>query len=248
MRVGVVCPYDWSYPGGVRTHIIGLTAALRRKGIDVEIMAPASSPDMTIYALGRTVGIPYNGSVARLNFSFAARARIAKRLRQGDIDLLHIHEPFSPSVSFLALMQTSLPVVATFHMSRERSFAYSVARPLLEYFERKIDHRIVVSGAARSLIARYLPPRPGAETLLPNAIELQRYRSAASDGELQALKPFVLFVGRNEPRKGLSVLVDAMERVRKEKPCNLVVGGVTRSEVQQLIGKVPSWIHPLGPV
>lgn len=247
-KVGMVCPYDWSYPGGVRTHIVGLANALRRKGIDVEIMAPASTADATIYALGRTVGIPYNGSVARLNFSFAARTRIAERLRGGDIDLLHIHEPFSPSVSFLALMQSSLPIVATFHMSRERSIAYFVARPLLEHFGRKIDHRIVVSEAARSLITRYLPPRSGAETLLPNAIEVGRYRSASPDPALEALKPFVLFVGRHEPRKGLRVLARAMERVRQDADARLVIAGAGNDEVLELLGEVPEWIHALGPV
>lgn len=247
-KVGMVCPYDWSYPGGVRTHIEGLSSALRNKGIEVEIMAPASSPEASIYALGKTVGIPYNGSVARLNFSLAARGRIAKRLRRGDIDLLHIHEPFSPSVSFLALMQSSLPTVATFHMSRERSVAYFVARPLLEHFGRKIDHRIVVSEAARSLITRYLPPRPGAETLLPNAIEVARYREASPDPALESIKPFVLFVGRNEPRKGLAVLLQAMKKVREVTNASLVVGGAGSEEILGLSGEIPEWVHALGSV
>lgn len=249
MKVGMVCPYDWSHPGGVRTHIVGLSNALRRKGVEVEIMAPASSGEPGIFALGRTLGIPYNGSVARLNFSFAARTRIAKRLAGGDLDLLHIHEPFAPSVSFLALMQTTLPAVATFHAHRDRSLAYALARPLLERFGGKVDHRIVVSEAARSLISRYLPSPRAAETLLPNGVEVAMYRDADEDPEMAALKPFVLFVGRAEPRKGLRPLVRAMELVRRSWDGRLVIAGSNRKEAEeQAGGALPGWAEAIGPV
>lgn len=237
MRVGMVCPYDWSHPGGVRSHIVGLSRALRGRGVEVEIIAPASSQEQGVFVAGRTIGIPYNGSVARLCLSPGAGRRVAERLAAGDLDLLHIHEPFSPSVSLMALRQAVIPVVATFHASASRSRAYQFARPVLMPWMAKISSRIAVSKASLRLVSTYFP---GRYRLVPNGIEVARFAGAIPDPRLLELKPFVLFVGRPEPRKGLHVAVEAVRRVRETRPVNLVAVGPTPADV-------PDWVHGLGP-
>lgn len=236
MKVGMICPYDWSYPGGVRSHIIGLVEALRGRGVGVEIMAPASEEEPEIFAAGRTVGIPYNGSVARLCLSRRAGALIKRRLERGDLDLVHIHEPFSPSVSLLTLRHARVPVVATFHASAERSLAYQVARPLLRPLAGKIAVRIAVSGAAERLAGAYFP---GEFRRIPNGIDRNLFGQASpvQVGD----KPFVLFVGRAEPRKGLDVAVAAMDKVRRQLDVDLVAVGPTPADV-------PDWVRALGKV
>ncbi|MEX2587423.1 MAG: glycosyltransferase family 4 protein [Actinomycetota bacterium] len=236
MKVGMVCPYDWSYPGGVRSHIVGLVGALRRRGIEVEIIAPATDREPDIFAAGRTVGIPYNGSVARLCLSPRANSLIKRRLEQGDLDLVHIHEPFSPSVSVLTLTNARIPAVATFHASADRSIAYQVAKPLLRPLAGKIAVRIAVSGAAERLVGSYFP---GEFRRIPNGIEQKRFAEAVP-AELGD-KPFVLFVGRPERRKGLDVAVEAVARVRKHLDVDLVAVGPTPADV-------PEWVRALGKV
>ncbi len=238
MKVAIVCPYDWSFPGGVRSHIQGLSRALKRSGIDIEIVAPATNTEPEIFDAGRTLGIPYNGSVARLCFSPQANRRIRKRLGRSDVDLLHIHEPFSPSVSMLALHQAKVPVVATFHASQARSRAYATAKPFLDLLMKKISGRIAVSRAALALISNYFP---GEYRNIPNGIEAAWFSEATPAEGLAGGRPFVLFVGRPEPRKGLSVAVAAVERVRQICPVELVAVGPTRNDV-------PSWVNALGSV
>lgn len=238
MKVGIVCPYDWSFPGGVRSHIIGLADALRERGTQVEIIAPATDPEPEIFAAGHTLGIPYNGSVARLCFSPAANRRLAERLSRGDLDLLHIHEPASPSVSLLSLRLTKIPIVATFHASAERSLAYRFAKPVLAPLMRKISQRITVSEAARRLVAQYFP---GDYTLIPNGITQAKFAGAQPLEGLVPLKPFVLFVGRPEPRKGLSIAVKAVEILRARGEVGLVAVGPTPADV-------PDWVNARGSV
>ena len=238
MKVGMVCPYDWSYPGGVRSHIEGLSAALERKGVEVQILAPASRKEPGIFAAGRTIGIPYNGSVARLCLSPQANRRVRKRLAQQDIDLLHIHEPFSPSVSMLALHHAGVPVVATFHASQVRSRAYATAKPFLDLLMEKITARIAVSRASLALVSHYFP---GEYRNIPNGIQRARFADAEPARGVADGKPFVLFVGRPEPRKGLNVAVKAVEKVRESYPVELVAVGPRPNDV-------PSWVTALGPV
>ena len=237
MKVGIVCPYDWSFPGGVRSHILGLRRALEDAGVDVEVLAPASDLEPEIVACGRTFAVPANGSVARLCFSRRARRVVAERLGRGDIDVLHVHEPAIPSISLLALMGPRLPVVATFHAAAERSGGYAVARPVLGRWVDRIDVRIAVSEAARALVGAYFP---GEYRIVPNGVDAAAFRSAQAAVSLLKAKPFVLFVGRPEPRKGFDVLLSAMHLLRRERPdVRLACAGSSP-------GGLPGWVMPLG--
>src|SRR5205085_11220516 len=130
----------------------------------------------------RTLPVPANGSVARIAFGPGARRRLDERLSRGDLDVLHLHEPAIPSLSLLALMGARLPVVATFHASAERSLGYAAARPFLRRLVERIDVRIAVSAAARSLVAAYFP---GDYDLIPNGVAVARFAGASPDPELK---------------------------------------------------------------
>jgi phosphatidylinositol alpha-mannosyltransferase len=239
VKVGLVCPYDWSVAGGVRTHIAGLAAELRNRGIGAEVIAPASKPEPGIFVAGRPVPVPSNGSIARICFSRHAARRIAGRLADGEIDLLHLHEPLAPSLSLLALTKDEkLPKVASFHAARDGSLGYGAFRPLLKRWMNRIDERVAVSRAARAFVGRYFP---GDYALIPNGIDASRFDNAKPDPELEPLRPFVLFVGRPERRKGFPVLVRAMEELRKDFEVQLV----TTTEAPP---DSPPWLVSLGAV
>ena len=121
MKVGIVCPYSWDVPGGVQSHVRDLAEVLLARGHEVSVLAPADDdtplPPYVVPA-GRAVPVPYNGSVARLNFGPLSAARVRRWLREGEFDVLHIHEPATPSLSLLACWAAIGPIVATFHTRR----------------------------------------------------------------------------------------------------------------------------------
>ena len=144
MRVGMVCPYSFDVPGGVQFHVRDLTEYLIGLGHEVQVLAPADDDlDLPAYltSSGRAVPVRYNGSVARLTFGPVTSARATRWLEQGDFDVVHIHEPVTPSVSVLTLWATDAPVVATFHTSNLRSRAMQAAYPLLRPSLEKIVGR-----------------------------------------------------------------------------------------------------------
>ncbi|MGH8967496.1 MAG: glycosyltransferase family 4 protein, partial [Actinomycetes bacterium] len=152
MRIGMVCPYSFDVPGGVQSHVLQLAEVMRAGGHYVSVLAP-SSPDVKLpdYVVsgGKAVPIPYNGSVARLRFGPAIHRKVKKCIAEGDFDVLHLHEPVSPSLSLIALALADRPDVATFHFATARSWALAAAHGLLQPTMEKITARIAVSPLAR---------------------------------------------------------------------------------------------------
>src|SRR6266508_4441121 len=152
MRIGIVCPYSFEVPGGVQNHIRDLAETLIDLGHEVSVLAPADEDAPLppyVVAAGRAVPVPYNGSVARLAFGPISATRVRRWLAAGDFDVLHVHEPISPSVSFIAALAADVPVVATFHTATPRSRAIAAAQGILQPVLEKITGRIAVSEPAR---------------------------------------------------------------------------------------------------
>jgi len=226
MKIAIVCPYAWDRVGGVQSHVRALGRTMRERGHEVQILAP-SSMTLThqlvggedVKLVGRAVGVPANGSVAPLAFGPLAATGIRVALRDLEPDVVHLHEPLIPSLSLLALVNTKVPAVGTFHAAREGSFAYGATRPLLRRAMSRLDVRTAVSDAARTLISNYFP---GDYTLTPNGVEFDRFATAVPL-ELGS-GPKVLFLGRLERRKGLKTLIRAMAQLRDLEP-ELIVAG-----------------------
>ncbi|HZT16163.1 MAG TPA: glycosyltransferase family 4 protein [Gaiellaceae bacterium] len=207
MRVALVCPYSWSVPGGVQSHVSGLARELRRRGHDVDVLAPADGPAPGVVGLGRSVPIPDNGSVQRVALSPAAAARTIRVLRRARYDVVHLHEPMLPAPCLTALALRPAPLVGTFHMAAEARRWYRVFGTLCRRALARLDVRIAVSEAARRYVAASCP---GEYAVVPNGVA--RPRTAARAGAPDA-PPRILFVGRPEPRKGLPVLLEAFASV-----------------------------------
>jgi phosphatidylinositol alpha-mannosyltransferase len=218
VKVLLVCPYSWRTPGGVRAHVGSLAAALRARGHEARIVAPDAGGEPGVLSVGRSVPVPYNGSIARLAFGPRVAARLRVAIRRTRPDLLHVHEPFAPSVGLLALLATRLPVVATFHASLARSRAYRAAAPALRPLYRRLAGRIAVSEEARRTITGFL----GDDVrVIPNGVDVARFASLPPPAGR-----VVVFVGRLEPRKGARVLLEAFPAVRERVPdASLVVVG-----------------------
>lgn len=211
MRVGLVCPYSWDVPGGVRTHVADLAAALVGHGHEVSVMAPAEDPKELppdVVDGGRPIAIRYNGSVARLSIGVKATRRVRAWIREGHFDVLHVHEPMAPSLSMLALWVARGPIVATWHSSHDRSRVLSAGYYVGQTVMEKVRGRIAVSENARRTLVNHLG---GDAVLIPNGVRVSAYRSPERLPGVDPDRPAILFLGRmDEPRKGLAVLRAAL--------------------------------------
>ncbi|HWE91887.1 MAG TPA: glycosyltransferase family 4 protein [Pseudonocardiaceae bacterium] len=234
MRIGIVCPYSLDVPGGVQSHVLDLARALLRRGHEVNVLAPADEdrplPEFVTSA-GRALGIPYNGSVARLAFGPVSFARVRRWIREHEFDVLHLHEPTAPSLSMLALMVADGPIVATFHTSTARSRMLTTFQPVLQPFLEKVTARIAVSALARRVQVEHLG---GDAVEIPNGVDVGFYAGARPLAGYPRAGGTVGFVGRfTEPRKGMSVLLPALRRLLPDFPeLQLLVVG--RGEPEQL--------------
>jgi len=228
MRVGLVCPYTWNVPGGVQEHIRGLADALIDLGHYVSVIAPANEDEPLepsyVVSAGRAVPVPYNGSVARLAFGFLSASRVRRWLKEGDFDVVHVHEPAAPSLSLLACWVFDGPLVATVHTAMPRSRALHAAQPILQSALEKISGRIAVSEAARTTLVEHLG---GDAVLIPNGVSVRRFEKADPLPGWPGDGGTLGFLGRiDEPRKGLSVLLEAFKLLAVQRPgLRLLVAG-----------------------
>lgn len=246
MRIGLVCPYSLDVPGGVQNHIRDLAAELDRRGHHVSLLAPAGETaglPPYVVAAGRAVPVPYNGAVGHILFGPGANARVRRWLAEGRFDVVHLHEPGTPSLGLLALGAATCPVVATFHITNPHSRVMSAASGLLRPRLERIDARIAVSEHARDTLVQH---HGGEPVVIPNGVYVEAFRSArirpewrgSCDGSRSGPTEVVCFLGRlDEARKGLPVLLEAFARLAPERPGLrlLVVGGGAADQARSLL-------------
>lgn len=259
VRIGMVCPYSFDQPGGVQAHILDLAEVLRAQGHEVRVLGPAASdtplPSYVVRG-GAAVPVPYNGSVARLSIGPQVRRITRAFIEEGDFDVLHVHEPNSPSYSLAAIRLAEGPIVATYHASATSSVALKAALPALRVNLEKIRGGIAVSELARRWQVEQVGTDP---VVIPNGVDTGRFvaarRAAALEpgGEVE-----IVFLGRlDEPRKGLDVLLGAVEKLARPAKVTVMGGGtprdvpgvefagrVSEEEKAQILGRADIYVAP----
>lgn len=260
MRIGIICPYSFDEPGGVQAHILDLATVFIEQGHHVEVLGPASTSTQVpsfVSKGGWAVPITYNGSVARLSIGPHVRRNIKRFIREGNFDILHIHEPNSPSYSMAALAAARGPIVATYHASASSSLVLTLAKPFLRPYLEKIRGGIAVSEMARRWQVEQLGGDP---VLIPNGVDTSVYareraraEHTSKDSEIE-----IVFLGRlDEPRKGLDILLEALtllpEKVRvtvmggghpRSVPGVDFVGRVSDAEKAAILGRADIYVAP----
>ena len=221
MKIALVSPYDFAFPGGVTVHIEQLAQEFIRQGHETWIIAPSSQPANTLpvdrfVRLGVPVPVPAGGSVARLSLSPWLLRNVRELLERERFDVVHVHEPLTPLLPWLVLHSSKTINIGTFHAYHDQSRIYPWAAPSLRHWFRKLHGRIAVSPLAKMFVERHFP---GDYRVIPNGIDLNRYQQDAQpfpqylDGKIN-----VLFVGRMEKRKGLKYLLMAYSRLKWQFP------------------------------
>jgi phosphatidylinositol alpha-mannosyltransferase len=235
VKIAQVSPYDFGHPGGVPEHINHLRTEFTRLGHEVKVIAPRSTKGGIevgdgFYGIGRTVAIPGNGSRVRLTFDVTLYAAVKDLMRREQFDVVHLHEPLTPVLPYMVLLNSKSANVATFHAFRANNPWYTAFKPYMQFVLGRLDRRIAVSSPALEFVTQYFD---GPYDVIPNGIDLPNYGQTiepfpwANDGA-----PRILFVGRfEEQRKGFKYLLRAMPLVRQQFPnARLVVAGTGRPE------------------
>jgi phosphatidyl-myo-inositol alpha-mannosyltransferase len=251
MRVALVSPYSWTYPGGVTRHIEALAAELAAAGHEIQVLAPfdddvrrsrlahrgvrpqARARPEWLVPLGPTIGWPSNGAVSNLAHTPYAVATLRRELRAGRFDVVHVHEPVTPVVGWDAMTFAGAPLVGTFHCYSERVPAHQIAG-LMGARRRlnRLSARIAVSGAAAWTGRRFYG---GRYRVIPNGVALPAAGAPAPRVRAPGEPLRIAFVGQAVARKGLPVLLRAFEALRRELPAELVVVGAERAEIAPLL-------------
>jgi phosphatidyl-myo-inositol alpha-mannosyltransferase len=244
MKVGIVVPYSWSFWGAVVEHAELQADALRRLGIDTRTIMgndPPGSftrilhprlgrhghPPPDVIPVGRSVIVPANGSLPNIVLSPRTVPAVRRVLREEGFDVLHLHEPMTPAICIAALALARVPCVATFHAHGALGWM-KPGRPLWGFLADRLDHRIAVSPHARDTAAAWLP---GEYEILPNGVLIPP-RADPSGREDQ-----VVFAGRQEPRKGLQVLLRAWPEIRRRTGARLRIAGADPLAVRLLLSR-----------
>ncbi len=268
MRIALLSPYSWTYPGGVTRHIEALASELAASGHEPRILAPFDPDDAFsrrlhrgarpqarplpegFVSLGRTVGLPANGAVSNMALTPQAVLAMRRELSDGGYDVLHIHEPVVPLLSWDALCSThELPIVGTFHTYSENRLTNGLAAGPLGGRRRmnRLHARIAVSEAAAWTARRFYG---GRYRIVPNGVHLLDGVAACDEhpAEAPGERPLrILFIGQAVERKGLPLLLRAFEALREEIPATLTLVGASSEEVAHMMLD-DRGVHALGKV
>jgi phosphatidyl-myo-inositol alpha-mannosyltransferase len=262
MRIGLVSPYSWTYQGGVNRHVEALAEQFLGRGDHVRVLAPWDPPDGLsrrlhrsapavprppdfLIPLGRTIGLGANGAVSNLSVLPDGLVRLRRELRGGRFDVVHVHEPPAPLVSWDASTFRGAPVVGTFHAYSTKAVPNHVATLLgARRIFNQLSGRIAVSEAAAWTGRRWFG---GDYEVIPNGVDLD----AAPRGPKPAADHMrLLFVGRAEERKGLPILLSAFEALIEHVPSRLTVIGADPEEISRRVAnpEVAARIDAVGKV
>ena len=241
MKIALVTPYDYPFPGGVTEHIASLDRVFRRWGHEVWVLATSSKDEdeldhNVLRVAGGVFPFQASGSVARISLSPRAYNRVKAILREKAFDIVHLHEPLMPALPLAVLRHSRAVNVGTFHAYRETGHpGYIYGRHLLQPFFDRLNGRIAVSDAARDAVARYFP---GPYRIIPNGIDYDRFsRDLPPVERYHDGRPTILFVGRLDKRKGFEYLLEAFGRVRISIPNArlLVVGAYNKEDKEPYV-------------
>jgi phosphatidylinositol alpha-mannosyltransferase len=245
VKIGIVVPFSWSFWGAVVEHAEMQAAALEGLGHDVRLImgndppgqftrvlhprvGRHGDPPASVIPVGRSVIVPANGSLPNIVLSPRTFGRIRRALERERFDVLHLHEPMTPAICVAALVLARTPIVATFHASGELGWM-KLGTPVWGFLTQRIDHRIAVSERARASQERWLP---GEYEVIPNGVLVPGAAPAGGRDHR------VVFAGRQEPRKGLQVLLAAWPEIRRRSGLRLTVAGADPLAVRLLLTRL----------
>ncbi len=227
LRIALLTEYYYPHLGGVCEHVHFFAREARRRGHHVDVITshiPGAEEQPHVIRLGRSMPVYCNGSQARITIGVGLRREMRRVLRRGRYDIVHVHSPLTPVLPLLAIEEADCPVVGTFHTYFDRSVGYTVFNG---YFQKKLEMlsaAIAVSQSTTVALNRYFAAN---WRIIPNGIDTDVFHpSASAPPGFPKDVPTILFLGRFDPRNGLSTLIEAFRRVKsQQRKAKLVIVG-----------------------
>jgi phosphatidylinositol alpha-mannosyltransferase len=215
LRIALVTEYYYPHLGGVCEHVHFFAREARRRGHHVDVITshiPGAVEQPHVIRLGRSQPVYCNGSQARITLGWHLRRDMRRVLRDGKYDIVHVHSPLTPILPLLAIEEAECPVVGTFHTYFDRSLGYTLGN---KFFQKRLEMLaapIAVSHSTTVALNRYFDAD---WQIIPNGIDTEVFHpSAPPPPGIRRDLPTILFLGRFDPRNGLTTLIDSF---RKEK-------------------------------
>jgi len=245
VKVGIVVPFSWSFPGGVVEHAESQAQALRGLGVETRLimgndppgtftrflhprLGRHGDPPADVIPIGRSVIVPANGSLPNIVLTPAMPFRLRRVFERERFDLIHVHEPMTPAVCVTALILARCPIVATWHAAGALNW-HRLGLPMWGFLIDRVDYRIAVSEQARESVLRWLPAE---YEVIPNGVAIPPGVDPAGRDNR------VVFIGRHEPRKGLPTLLQAWPAVHRRTGARLRVIGADPLAVRLLLTRL----------
>ena len=243
LRIALVTEYYYPHLGGICEHVHYFAREARARGHHVDIITseiPGAAPQPHVIGIGRSQSVYANGSQARITVGTGLRRRMRRALARGRYDIVHVHSPLSPVLPLLAIDEADCPVVGTFHTYFDRSIGYTLGR---RYFQRRLDKlatAIAVSHSTTVALERYFDAD---WRIIPNGIDANFFNpDAPRPSAMRRDVPVILFLGRFDPRNGLTTLIDSFKRVRgkgRDAQLDIVGDGPLRNHYYRAAGGDP---------
>lgn len=226
MKIALVSPYDYSYSGGVTSHISHLESHLLKKGHQVKVLAPCSKKplDPNVIPIGTPIPFPSGDSIARITLSLTLSGTVKKVLQKSNFDVIHLHEPLTPVLPLFVLQYSNSINIGTFHAYHDEPRGYRLFRAILQRWFRKLHGYIAVSKPAKTFVDKCFPAD---YRIIPNGVDIARFHPGVQPiKELRDGKINILYVGRLEKRKGVKYLMEAYKIVKGQNPnVRLIIAG-----------------------
>jgi glycosyltransferase involved in cell wall biosynthesis len=190
LAIAQVTPFAWEVAHEVNDYVARVSGELARRGHGVLIIAPSQSGALVRdsrrairagadslldqaggepLVLGVGEVLPFSPTLRRAaSLPLDVARTIEDALVNLPLDIVHVHEPFAPSASSVALRHSHGLNVGSFHAPTERILSTQLTRPLSRLLFGRLDARTASYNATRDLLQRYFPGEyqvilPGAE-------------------------------------------------------------------------------------
>jgi phosphatidylinositol alpha-mannosyltransferase len=227
LRIALVTEYYYPHLGGICEHVHFFAREARRRGHHVDVITshiPGAEHQPNVIRIGRSQSVYCNGSQARVTLGIGLRREMRRVLRRGQYDIVHVHSPLTPVLPVMAIEEAECPVVGTFHTYFDRSIGYTVFRRAAQRVLDRLSAAIAVSHSTTVALNRYFEAD---WKIIPNGIDTDVFHPNVPPppGITRGL-PTILFLGRFDPRNGLTTLIDAFRRVKgRGREARLLVVG-----------------------
>ena len=226
MKICIVCPYGIDSPGGVWNHVFNLTQQLKKKKIKYILITPESKTNIydhnNHYKIGKTFNINSGGSKSQITLSPFINNQVKKLISKYKPDIIHLHEPFAGSLPISFLLNSETINIATFHSNQGTNLYKLGLNNIFKPLDKKLHGRIAVSETAKKFINTYFE---NIYEIIPNGINTEFFIKAKKINKITDNKLNLIFIGRNDHRKGLNTLIKSLKKYTFDFSIRLIILG-----------------------